>query len=342
MLSVGVMMRTRLSIFILVGLILSVVACVGPGDIAEIATVDASPSATLPPESATAETFVTTSPAATNTAVTVTSTPIPSEQPTNTPIPGTPTPDYAELDMNTETSTSPDGVWMAELILAYPTGGETPDYYQSLTVRRVDGSVTWVLVDNWSLWALGATYPRIVGWSSQVFYFSEYGVADGCGLFGVDLNVRRLSLEDGSVSEIPIEAGSLVALSPDGTSAAYVTRDSDAPQIVVHDLATGEQHSALLDVGDDFWGAGNVVWSPDGQSLMLTVDHNGCGPDTARSIIRVDVPSLAQRILIDHGDRLFRTQSWPEADRVVLRERDVGLWWMDAATGEIIGPKPDG
>ncbi len=331
-------MRNRQLTAILVGLILPVIACVGPGDIAEMATVEASPSAVLTLEPA--EVLITTSPTTDNTEVT--STPIPGELPTLTPIldTGTATPDYAELEVSTETSTSPDGAWIAEIILAYPTEGQVPDYYQSLTIRRLDGSITWVLIDEWSLWALGATSPRIVGWSPQAFYFSNYGVADGCGLFGVDLHIRRLSLEDGSVTEIPIEAGSLAALSPDGGYAAYVTGGRDAPQITIHDLATGELRTAPLDIGDDFWGAGELVWSPDGQSLMLTVDHNGCGPDTARSIIRVDVPSLTQHILIDHVDRLFRTESWTEADRVVLREQDVGLWWMDAATGEIIGPGP--
>ena len=51
--------------------------------------------------------------------------------------------------------------------------------------------------------------------------------------------------------------------------------------------------------------------------------------------------SVRKISLIDHVDRLFRTQSWPEDGRAVLVERDIGLWWMDAATGEIIGAVSD-
>jgi hypothetical protein len=329
-------------IVLLAGLACSLITGQGSGDTSVQPTMTTLPSAMLSPQPAATQLSATDSPP---TAAAETDLPItPTEQPTNTqiPDPSTPTPVYTDLDVNTETSTSPDGMWIAELIEAYPTGGQVPDYYQSLTVRRLDGSVTWTLVDSWSLWALGATSPSIIGWSSGVFYFADHGTADGCDMFGADLNIRRLTLDDGVLSETPILAGSGVSLSPNAPSAAYVSRDRSMPEIVIHDLVTDELRSAALEVGDGYWGAGNVVWSPDGNALMLTIDHSGCGPpeNTARSIVRVDVASLAQQTLIDHGDRLFRTDSWPEKDRVLLTELDGGTWWMDAATGEIIGPGP--
>lgn len=321
---------SRFLIVILGGLALLLAACQG----AEVAS--APPTVMASPQPGPAQPSATAAPP--------TEPPPPTEPAADTPLPlSTATPVYTDLEVRTETSTSPDGLWSAELILAYPTGGEVPDFYQSLTVSRLDGSVSWRLVDSWSLWALGATNPRIVGWSPGAFYFAEHGTADGCDPFGADLNIRRLALDDGSLSETPILAGSGVALSPDGTLAAYVSRDADVPTIVVHDLATGEQRLAGLEIDGSYWGAGNVVWAPDGSALMLTVDHSGCGPpeNGARSIVRAEVSSLDQQILIDRSNRLLRTHSWPEMDRAQLSEQEGGLWWMDAATGEITGPAPD-
>jgi hypothetical protein len=339
------MTRVRFLVFIVAGWALLLAACQG-SEAASVPppTIPALPSATFSPEPTAVQQSVSDTPPPTA-AATQPPPPSPTATPTSTEVPdtSTSTPVYTDLEVITETSTSPDGVWVAELIEAYPTRGQLSDYYQLLTVRRLDDSVVWTPVDSWSLWALGATSTRIIGWSPGVFYFSDHATADGCDLFGADLNLRRLSLDDGSVSETPIQAGSGVSLSPDAAFAAYLTGDRSMPEIVIHDLVTDELRSAALGVGEDYWEAGDVVWAPDGSALMLTVDHNGCGPpeDTARSIVRVDVASLEQQTLIDHSDRLFRTRSWPEMDRVLLSERDGSSWWMDAATGEIIGPGPD-
>jgi hypothetical protein len=337
------MTRVRFLVFVATGLALLLAACQGSEAASvPLPTIPALPSATFSPEPTAVQQSVSDTPPPT--AAATQPPPSPTAPPTSAQATAdsTSTPVYTDLEVVTETSTSPDGVWVAELIEAYPTGGELPDYYQSLTVRRLDNSVAWTLVDSWSLWALGATSTRIIGWSPEVFYFSDHATADGCDLFGADLNLRRLRLDDGSVSETPILAGSGLSLSPDAAFAAYVTRDRSMPEIVIHDLGTDELRSTALEVGEDYWGAGDIVWSPDGHALMLTVDHSGCGPpeNTARSIVRVDVSSLEQQTLIDHGDRLFRTQSWPELDRILLSEQDGSSWWMDAATGEIIGPGP--
>lgn len=336
------MTRVRFLIIVVTGLALLLAACQEAEATSVPPTIPALPSATFSPEPGAVQQSEADAPPPT--AASTQPPPLPTATPTSAQVPATSTstPVYTDLEVITETSTSPDGLWVAELIAAYPTEGQVPDYYQSLTVRRLDSSVTWTLVDSWSLWALGATSLRIIGWSPELFYFSDHTTADGCDFFGAELNLRRLRLDDGSVSETPVLAGSGLSLSPDAAFVAYVAGDRTMPEIVIHDLATDELRSTALEVGEDYWGAGNVVWAPDGHALMLTVDHSGCGPpeNTARSIVRVDVSSLGQQTLIDHSDRLFRTRSWPEMDRVLLSERDGGSWWMDAATGEIIGPGP--
>ena len=84
-----------------------------------------------------------------------------------------------------------------------------------------------------------------------------------------------------------------------------------------------------------------IVWSPDGQALMLTAQFGGCSynPDDvqARSIIRIDLPTLSMQILVNRDEREFRTKEWTEPGRVLLTGDfgDDTQWWMDAVTGEI-------
>lgn len=70
---------------------------------------------------------------------------------------------------------------------------------------------------------------------------------------------------------------------------------------------------------------------------MLTVAIRPCTGKwaDATSIVRVDVPTLAQQILIREDRRLFTAQDWPVADRVGLRDADGQAWWMDATTGQL-------
>ena len=80
---------------------------------------------------------------------------------------------------------------------------------------------------------------------------------------------------------------------------------------------------------------GRIVWSPDGEALMLTVAIDACGPpeEGTHTIVRVDAETLSQTTIIPQDDRLFTTEAWPRADRVLLKDQDGKTWWLEPEAG---------
>ena len=278
--------------------------------------------------------------------------PSPSPEPTLTPTESKPTatplfyneatPDFmAFSDIRTKESVSPNGEWVAEAITAQ---GENPTdpmptllFYSSLRVRRADNTVTWTLADVWSWAAEGSAIQTTeVGWAEQYYYFSYSGCGGGCCLFGVDIDLYQLDLNDGNVKEWYLPGNWGIAVSPDGTLAAFVSIDN--PELIIYNLETAEEQRIALEVDEDYHSAGSIVWAPDGQALMMTIHTGECvGVSAARSIIRIDLAPLTMQTLVDRDSRRLRTGEWTEPDRVLLTGDwgDDTQWWMDVVTGEI-------
>lgn len=112
-------------------------------------------------------------------------------------------PDLHEMDVREEwTSPSPDRMWVARGLAAFPAGSEEEHknrYYTHLSVARSDSSREWMILDKWSVLALGYTTPQPLQWSSngRFFYFTNRPVPDGCAVFvnGSDPAGRRLRRE---------------------------------------------------------------------------------------------------------------------------------------------------
>ena len=261
--------------------------------------------------------------------------------PTSTPRPSpTPFPIVTEarngtevmLQVHTWSLPSPDGKWIAQGTEKYPTtGGE---YFRGLKVVSQDGIVEWILVDKWEEWLLGYPLPRPLRWSpdSRYFYFTTMFVPDGCGLFINGSDVQQLDVTTGRLTELVPRVSSALSLSPDTTMLAYIT---EGPALVLRHLATGAEQQIRLDVPADS-PAGSIVWSPDGNAIMLTTAVSPCGPpDWAQSVIRVDVTALSQTTILDDDKRLLQTVEWPEAEKVLLQDWNGNFWWLNPTTGEL-------
>ncbi len=248
-------------------------------------------------------------------------------------------PDLSKMDVREWSSTSPDGTWVARGLAAFPKGGEGSRYYTRLTVARSDGSQEWTVVENWSELALGYTTPRPLRWSQdgRYLYFTNRPVPDGCAVFVNGSDLQRIDLTDGSVREIVPSVGLWLSLSPDETTLAYVGYGDRG--LVLRDLLTGRERQTQIEAAEEARDAhvGHVVWSPDGEVLMLTVAINACGPPEGRShsLVRVDAETLSQTTVIVQDNRLFTTEAWPKADWVSLEDRDVKTWWLDPETGNL-------
>jgi len=250
-----------------------------------------------------------------------------------------PTPDYrsaAAFSSHTSTSTSPDGLWVAEGFYAFPmvNGRATGDrYYTRLVVARADGSAAWTLVDEWLDWGLGYTMPQAFHWSrdGRYLYFTNRPVPDGCGYFVNGGDLQRADLGDGQVTEVAPMLGFWLALSPDERTLAATS----GGRLILRDLATAAQREVALVPDNVFAPLGKIAWAPDGSALVLAEANGACSPKTTHTILRVDVATLAVKTLVDADGRLLTPEAWPEPGRVLLADKDQGRWWMDAETGAL-------
>lgn len=251
-----------------------------------------------------------------------------------------PSPDLGEMDVRDEwNSTSPDGAWSARGLAAFPESGEVDRYYTRLTVARSDGTQEWTVVDAWSELALGYTTPQPLRWSSdgRHFYYTNRPVPDGCAVFVNGSDLQRVDLSDGSVTEMVPAVGLWLSLSPDETKLAYVGYGDRG--LVLRDLATGDERQTAIEAAEEAEDThlGHVVWSPDGEALMLTVAMNACGPQENRrhAIVRIAAGTLSQTSVVPESDRLFVTAEWPEPHRVLLEDGNGETWWLNPETGDI-------
>jgi Tol biopolymer transport system component len=256
----------------------------------------------------------------------------PKPPPTEAPAdkPSTEAPYVAEASA----SFSPDGAWVAVTTALFPTGA-AERYYTQLRVMRLDGSAAWLPVDEWAPWGLGYTTPEAFQWSvdGRSLYYTNRPVPDGCALFVNGWDLWRLDLETGEAEEVVPGTSLWLALSPDEGTLAYVRDD-----LVLLDLQSGAERRLTLSEVDQAVNkeVGNLVWSPDGSALLLTVAYDACTPDTwAQSILRVDVDSLTPTLLVDRDPRLLSTLEWPAPNQALLTDRDGDRYWLDPASGLI-------
>lgn len=268
-------------------------------------------------------------------------TPIPSQTPTEVApsnIAGTPTPTpmFTDFKVHKWSSTSPNGEWIAQVFVALPTVSDIGKYYTQLKLSKADGTLEWIVVDEWVEDGLGYTIPQPLQWSrdGRYLYFTNKPVPDGCAVFVNGSDLHRVDLSNGDVRELVPSVGSWLSLSPDETMLAYI-RYGDR-RLVIRDLATGAERETKLDPGRSY-EAGHIIWSPDGTALMLTLALQPCSTDGADaiSIVRVKTTTLEPTTLIREDQRLFITVEWLTADQVLLRDREGNDWLMDASTGQV-------
>lgn len=259
--------------------------------------------------------------------------------PTSTLVAPTATPILSKLKLRTEIFKSLDGKWIATVTVALPATeeqGAAEMYYTQLKVAQADGAIAWTPVDGWSNWGLGYTTPRSFHWSKDGsrLFFTNVPVPDGCALFVNGSDLWSLDLSDGRVQAIVPAVGLSLSLSPDETMLAYIGWGDRG--LVLRDLQTGAERELKVNQGQAEVQAGDIVWSPDGTSIMLTAAVHPCAANNeATSIVRVDIPTLTQTTLIREDKRRFNTVEWSSPDIVSLQDGDGQLWQMDPKTGQV-------
>ncbi|HUE98718.1 MAG TPA: hypothetical protein VMN99_05660 [Anaerolineales bacterium] len=218
----------------------------------------------------------------------------------------------------------------------------------ALMIFSADGKTHWTIFDEWKEIGLGFPFPAPLKWcqDGRHFYFTHRVSPDGCSAFAFLTNLQRADLEDGTVEELIPHAAVSLALAPDESKVAYVGYGNRG--LVHKDFMTADERETRIDPGKDF-NAGNIVWSPDGRSLALTLAINPCTGggygvsetvwSESTTILWVDAETLQQKILIEEDARLFITVEWNELNKIVITDgEENSIWHLDVNTGEITRP----
>jgi hypothetical protein len=156
-------------------------------------------------------------------------------------------------------------------------------------------------------------------------------------LFAGGPDLKRVDLQSGAVSEVvPDTTGCLcpMTVSPDGSSVAYIAGFGPL-ELVLRQVASGEERRAPIDA--NHLQAGNILWSPDGATLFYTMAVSNFENQASEkfAVVRVEVASLTQTIVLPDDERLLNTVLWPEASTLWLNDKLGNSWRMNAATGDL-------
>jgi dipeptidyl aminopeptidase/acylaminoacyl peptidase len=212
-------------------------------------------------------------------------------------------------------------------------------------IFSVEGKAYWTIIDKWQKLDLGFPNPAPLKWSQdgKHFYFTYHVTPDGCSAFTFLTDLQQVNLEDGTVDDLLPDPALALALSPDDSQVAYFYGYGERG-LVLRNLVTGEEREMKIDPGKNF-NVGNILWSPDGNALTLTLAINPCTGAygvsktvwaESTSILWVDVETLQSRILVEEDPRRFITLEWNEPEKIIVADgEENSLWNLDAVTGEI-------
>ncbi len=249
------------------------------------------------------------------------------------------------------TLVSPDGVWVAEYRMGeinvgtpQPAPGPPiqPDgpaiYHQLFTIYRLDRTKTWTVEDS-SFHGLGYTYPELLDWSqdSQHRYF-RHNIAGKCEFFENTSGLSQFDVVTGELEQLELEAGSEHMVSPHERQMAFVGPGTPLRLSIV-DLQTHTRRQVDIPqpgAGTQGWTAGNIVWSPDSQALVITIASDDmCEIKPLMFwLARLDLDTLQWTLLIKDSPAYITDKRWPIPGKIWLNTWQ-GSFWIDARTGEM-------
>jgi len=216
----------------------------------------------------------------------------------------------------------------------------------------MDGSITWdvesIRINNDCGFCFDFPDPFYWTKNGDSLYFTHNGSGDGCYVIGGNggRDFMRLDLSTRKIEDLYIH-GSWISISPDERFIAALTWEHQG--LLIKDLGTGKDTQlefALL--GHEIFrretataiNQGYIVWSPDGGSLAFTIIAGYCDYPSSFSntyIVKVDLHSMTQQMLVENDDGNRVTIEWPEANRIHLEDPDGNTWWLNPGTGEVEG-----
>jgi WD40 repeat protein len=230
----------------------------------------------------------------------------------------------------TSNEVSPDGQWVARLFLSAPLY-DGAWHRSQLRVERVDGSQSWIAIDEYMPHAVCGIDMATFGWSATGDYlFGRPGCGEGCGPgcchhIGTD-DVSRLHLADGLVTSAG--TGYNFVLSPDGRQLASLTY-AGRPALTIKDLASGEERSATIDgqrlTTSQRSKLGGLSWSPDGRYLAVAEVFGDCSDYDESFVPVLDTQTMSFVYQQRFVDPVLFIDRWLDAQHLQLRAQSANF-----------------
>jgi len=271
----------------------------------------------------------------------------------------TPTPSITKTPYQTRTpkaditileeSTSPDGVWTA--MITRTIRGK--NYNLHFEVQTKQNNQTWV-VENLDFTEPenpleGYKYPFVFKWSSDgksLYYSHRSTGGDGCygsSMFNFGgLDLIRFDLSSGDAVTIRDDWATWMVFSPDETKLAYISNWDG--NVNVLELGSNKELALLLPSIPDEYGLVNsveyAIWSPDGRALIYAYMWGSCGDYFLSYLIHVNLDTQKQTFLVERDEHGYIPIEWNIQDKIVLKDNDDNLWWLNPTTKEIVPAQP--
>lgn len=209
-----------------------------------------------------------------------------------------------------ETYSSPDMNWQAKVVIydcikIDQSPGADTNAYEQLTLTNVSGGEERPIDSQLqNCGGLGAAGLEVLLWSSNSRYLyytdSRAGVPDGCGYWQKPLlrvDVQTLERE---------ELGGGV-FSPDGLKLAT----GQGEELVIWDVNKGSEMGRIFPYAlNTETGTGPIIWSPDSRALIYIQTASYCPLSGGSAIVRVDLSTLEQTILLESETPTFGAATW--------------------------------
>jgi hypothetical protein len=242
---------------------------------------------------------------------------------------------------------SPDGLWSAQITTVDEGAGTQRENLQIFKMEN-----DWVPAGT--VWEEGATSeeeqrPVMKGFDldSRYLYYSFPTYETGCAFFDrSQAGWQRYDLNSGQMDTFGLPAGYEHSLSPDYRKLAYVVQEPELA-LIVRDLRNQQETSIHLHleqlIGSEVSlgekkAAGGVVWSPDGNRLVLSVSNGSrCEGKATFALVRVNLASR-QVSPLAASEHLVVTQAWDPSGKILVWYANGETRWLTVNTGMVTTP----
>ena len=187
----------------------------------------------------------------------------------------------------------------------------------------------------------GFSFPVPWYWSKdgRYLYYLHQSSGDGCyggNTHGGD-DLKKLDLATGNVEQIS-SGGRYVSMSPDERYIATLSFAASGLTILdltSHTTRTLDFFLNQPDLGMEL-DQRYITWAPTSQELVFVIMAGVCdgGVESYYNwIVKVDIKSNSQKLLTEKDDQGFVPITWFEPDKILVRDKQGVLWWMNPNDG---------